>query len=162
MQERRTGVRLDLSVNGSPAHLDVDPHATLLDVLRRDLHLTGTKRGCDEGECGACTVLVDGQAVDSCIVAALAVNGCAIETVEGLARPGGELDRLQQGFVEKSAVQCGFCTPGFLMTLTAYLRDNPSPSPDQVRSAISGNICRCTGYAQIVEAVLAATAHEGG
>jgi aerobic-type carbon monoxide dehydrogenase small subunit (CoxS/CutS family) len=155
-------MQLELSVNGRPFRLEVDPHATLLDVLRRDLRLTGTKRGCDEGECGACTVLVDGQAVDSCIVAALAVNGCAIETVEGLAQPGGELDRLQRGFVETGAVQCGFCTPGFLMTLTAYLRENPAPTPDQVRSAIAGNICRCTGYVQIVEAVLAAIAQEVG
>ncbi len=153
-------MQLELSVNGRPVRLDVDPHATLLDVLRRDLLLTGTKRGCDEGECGACTVLVDGQAVDSCITAALSVNGCAIETVEGLAGPAGELDRLQLGFVKAGAVQCGFCTPGFLMTLTAYLRENPAPAPDQIREAIAGNICRCTGYSQIIEAVRAAIAEE--
>ena len=155
-------MHLELSVNDRAVHLDVDPHATLLDVLRRDLRLTGTKRGCDEGECGACTVLVDGRAVDSCVMAALAVNGCAIETVEGLAQPGGKLDRLQRAFVEAGAVQCGFCTPGFLMTLTAYLRENPAPTPDQVQGAIAGNICRCTGYVQIVEAVLAAIAQEAG
>jgi len=148
-------MRLELSLNGITTHLDIEDHATLLDVLRDDLQLTGTKRGCDEGECGACTVLVDGQAVDSCIVAAHSVNGCAIETVEGLARAGGELDRLQRGFIKAGAVQCGFCTPGFLMTLTAYLRENPKPTPEEVRCAVAGNICRCTGYSQIVEAVLA-------
>ena len=150
-------MQLDLSVNGVRARLDIEADATLLDVLRGDLQLTGTKRGCDEGECGACTVLVDGQAVDSCIVAAHSVNGCAIETVEGLARIGGELDRLQRGFIKTGAVQCGFCTPGFLMTLTAYLREHPSPTPDEIRTAVAGNICRCTGYAQIVEAVRAST-----
>src|SRR5882762_6286403 len=113
-------MQLELSVNGVPTRLDIEAHATLLDALRDDLRLTGTKRGCDEGECGACTVLVDGQAVDSCIVAALSVNGGRIDTVEGLGTTGGELDRLQRGFIEAGAVQCGFCTPGFLMTLTTF------------------------------------------
>src|SRR2546430_16310400 len=112
-------MQLELSVNGVHTHLDIEAHATLLDALRGDLFLTGTKRGCDEGECGACTVLVDGQAVDSCIVAALSVNGSRIETVEGLGTESNQLGRLQRGFVEAGAVQCGFCTPGFLMTLTA-------------------------------------------
>ena len=146
-------MELQLSVNGVARRLEVDPHATLLDVLREDLLLTGTKRRCDEGECGACTVLVDGRAADSCILAALSVNGCEVETVEGLGGPDGELDALQQAFIESGAVQCGFCTPGFLMTLTAFLRDNPTPTPEEIRSAIAGNICRCTGYSQIVEAV---------
>ena len=154
-------MQLELSINGSPVQLDIDPHATLLDVLRNDLLLKGTKRGCDEGECGACTVLVDGQAVDSCILSALSANGCEVETVEGLARPTRELSRLQRAFVDVGAVQCGFCTPGFLMTLTAYLRENARPTPEQVRDAIAGNICRCTGYSQIVDAALAATAAEG-
>lgn len=147
-------MELRVSVNGHQKVLEVDPHATLLDVLREGLHLTGTKRGCDEGECGACTVLIDGQAVDSCITTALSVNGCQVETIEGLTSPGGELSRLQRAFVEAGAVQCGFCTPGFLMTLTAFLRENPAPSADQVRMGIAGNICRCTGYAQMIEAVL--------
>jgi carbon-monoxide dehydrogenase small subunit len=154
-------MELELSVNGRPVQLDVQPHATLLDVLRQNLLLTGTKRGCDEGECGACTVLVDGQAVDSCIVAALSVNGRAIETVEGLAESNGPLSPLQGAFLETGAVQCGFCTPGFLMTATAYLRGDASPEPDRIRSAIAGNICRCTGYAPIVEAVRRAIV-EGG
>jgi aerobic-type carbon monoxide dehydrogenase small subunit (CoxS/CutS family) len=152
---------LELSVNGRRVQVDVEPHATLLDVLRHDLLLTGTKRGCDEGECGACTVLVDGQAVDSCIVAALSVNGLTIETVEGLAEPDGALSRLQQLFLETGAVQCGFCTPGFLMTATAYLRGDPSPEPDRIRGAIAGNICRCTGYSPIVEAVRLAVDEDG-
>ena len=150
-------LKLHVSVNGVGKVLDVNPHATLLDVLREDLLLTGTKRGCDEGECGACTVLVDGEGVDSCIVAAHSVNGCQIETVEGLESPGGELSRLQRAFVETGAVQCGFCTPGFLMTLTAFLRENSTPTDDEIRYAMAGNICRCTGYAQIVDAVLRAT-----
>jgi len=153
-------MQLELSVNGFPMRLEVDAHTTLLDMLREDLHLTGTKRGCDEGECGACTVLVDGQAVDSCIVAAHSVSNCKIETVEGLAVAGGELSPLQRGFIKAGAVQCGFCTPGFLMTLTAYLRENPAPTPEEIRSAIAGNICRCTGYSQIVEAVRASMSEE--
>lgn len=152
-------MELRVSVNGDRKVVQVTPHTTLLDVLRDDLLLTGTKRGCDEGECGACTVLVDGQAVDSCIVAALSVNGSRIETVEGLGSAGGELDRLQRGFVEAGAVQCGFCTPGFLMTLTTFIRENPTPTDDEIRNAIAGNICRCTGYSQIVDAVLRATAN---
>jgi len=151
-------MELRISVNGVSEVVQVDPHATLLDVLRDNLRLTGTKRGCDEGECGACTVLVDGQAVDSCIVAALSVNDGRIETVEGLGSEGGELDRLQRGFVEAGAVQCGFCTPGFLMTLTTFIREHPTPTGDEIRTAIAGNICRCTGYSQIVDAVLRATA----
>ena len=149
-------MELELTVNGAFRTVDVRPHATLLQVLRDDLGLTGTKEGCDEGECGACTVLVDGQAVDSCIVAALSVAGSQVETVEGLAAPDGELTALQHAFVDAGGVQCGFCTPGFLLTLTAFLRENASPSADEIREAIAGNICRCTGYTQIVEAVLAA------
>ncbi|MDQ2944023.1 MAG: (2Fe-2S)-binding protein [Candidatus Dormibacteraeota bacterium] len=151
-------MELRISVNGVAHLLHVPPHAVLLDVLRDELHLTGTKRGCDEGECGACTVLVDGQPADSCIVAALSVNGSRIDTVEGLGGAGGELDRLQRGFIEAGAVQCGFCTPGFLMTLSSFLRENADPTDDEIRNAIAGNICRCTGYSQIVEAVRRTTA----
>jgi aerobic carbon-monoxide dehydrogenase small subunit len=154
---REDELELELKVNGRLSRLDVDPHSTLLDVLRRDLMLTGTKRGCDEGECGACTVLVDGQAVDSCIVAAMSVNGSDIETVEGLADAAGGLSPLQAAFADSGAVQCGFCTPGFLMTLTARLREGVLAEETPIRDAIAGNICRCTGYSQIVEAVRSAT-----
>jgi aerobic-type carbon monoxide dehydrogenase small subunit (CoxS/CutS family) len=144
-------------VNGVPRTLEVRPHATLLSVLREDLGLTGTKEGCDEGECGACTVLVNGEAVDSCLQAALAVSGSDVRTVEGLARSGAALAPLQRAFVDAGGVQCGFCTPGFLMTLAAFLEENPTPTDDEIREAIAGNICRCTGYSQIVEAVLASS-----
>ena len=142
-----------MTVNGEPHVLDVPGHATLLQVLRDQLGLTGTKEGCSEGECGACTVLIDGQAVDSCLVMALAAAGAEIETVEGLAASDGTLSPLQRAFVEAGGVQCGFCTPGFLMTLTAMLREDPDPSEEEIRLAVAGNICRCTGYTQIVQAV---------
>src|SRR5262249_14184444 len=146
-------MRLDISVNGRAVRLDVEPHATLLDVLRERLLLTGTKRGCDEGECGACTVLIDGQAADACIVAAMSVNGCAIETVEGLALPGGTLSRLPQQLIRTGAVHGGFCRAGIRMPQTPALRETPTLSDDEALDAIAGNICRCTGYAQILEAV---------
>ena len=152
-------MELRIQVNGLLQTVDVQPHETLLHVLRERLRLTGTKEGCDEGECGACTVLVDGEAVDSCIVAALSVDGSTIETVEGLAGHG-ELSRLQKAFVNTGGVQCGFCTPGFLMALTAFLGENTDPSDDEIRTAIVGNICRCTGYSQIVEAVRVAVADD--
>lgn len=149
---------LAMKVNGRVHSLDVPPHTTLLHVLRNELGLTGAKEGCTEGECGACTVLVDGMAVDSCLFMAMAAAGSEITTVEGLAHDDGRLSTLQSAFVQAGGVQCGFCTPGFLMTLTAFLEENANPSEDEIRSAISGNICRCTGYAQIVEAVQSATA----
>jgi carbon-monoxide dehydrogenase small subunit len=147
-------VELRIKVNGEATMLDVAPHATLLNVLRDDLGLTGTKEGCDEGECGACTVLVDGHAVDSCLLAALSVQGSETTTIEGLLGEDGRLSPLQRAFVETGGVQCGFCTPGFLVTLTAFLHENQNPSEAEIREAIAGNICRCTGYSQIVEAVL--------
>ena len=146
-------MELTLVVNGTTHSLDAAPTATLLGVLRDHLGLTGTKEGCSEGECGACTVLIDGAAVDSCLVIAQSVNGSEIRTVEGLSESDGSLSRLQQQFVDSGGVQCGFCTPGFLMTLTAFLNEHPAPSDDEIREAIAGNICRCTGYSQIVEAV---------
>jgi aerobic-type carbon monoxide dehydrogenase small subunit (CoxS/CutS family) len=147
---------LVLTVNGRTHRLDAAPASTLLDVLREGLGLTGTKEGCAEGECGACTVLIDGRPVDSCLYAAHAASGRAITTVEGVGAP----DRpspIQQAMVEAGAVQCGFCTPGFVMTLTALLEENPRPDEAEVRTALAGNLCRCTGYAQIVDAVLAVT-----
>ena len=146
-------MELTFVVNGETRSLDVPAHATLLDVLRDRLALTGTKEGCNEGECGACTVLLDGQAVDSCLVIAYAAAGSEIRTVEDLAGPDGSLSALQRAFVDAGAVQCGFCTPGFLVTLTALLEENPDPSEDEIRVAVAGNICRCTGYTQIVQAV---------
>jgi carbon-monoxide dehydrogenase small subunit len=126
--------------------------ATLLDVLREHLGMTGTKRGCEIGECGSCTVLLNGQAVNSCTVLALQAQGQKVETVEGLGKDG-ELSSLQQSFVEEHAVQCGFCTPGMLMSSTALLRDNKNPSEEDIRRAISGNLCRCTGYMPIIKAI---------
>ena len=151
---------LTIIVNGTRRELDVDPHATVLDVLRDELGLTGTKEGCTEGECGACTVLVDGAAVDACLLIALSVDGSEIETVEGIGGGGGELSPLQRELVDLGGVQCGFCTPGLVMTLTAFLRENRSPTREQIEEAIAGNICRCTGYTQIIEAVEAAAAQE--
>ena len=146
-------MRLDLTVNGVGRTLDVESDETLLHTLRERLFLTGTKEGCDEGECGACTVLIDGRPVDSCIYPALAASGAEVQTVESLVAPDGTLSPLQRAFVEKAAVQCGFCTPGFLMTLTALLEENPAPSREEVEEAVAGNICRCTGYSSIRAAV---------
>ncbi len=144
---------VEMTVNGHLRRVDVQPDETLLSVLRDRLQLRGSKDGCSEGECGACTVLLDGQPIDSCIYPAAAAAGREVRTVEGLAPSAGELSPLQQAFIDSGAVQCGFCTPGFLMTLTALLAENPNPTSAQVREAISGNICRCTGYQDIVRAV---------
>jgi carbon-monoxide dehydrogenase small subunit len=143
------------TVNGRLHVLGVPPHHTLLRVLRDELDLTGTKECCTEGECGACTVLVDAKAVDSCLVLAVEVDGCGITTVEGIAEDG-RLDPLQEAFLEHGAVQCGFCIPGLIVAGRALLDENPHPTPDEVTEAVSGNLCRCGGYGRIVEAVLAA------
>lgn len=146
---------LKLRVNGEDYEVYVEPWHTLLDVLRNELGLTGTKQGCDTGYCGACTVLIDGKAVKSCVVMARQVQGEDIVTIEGLGR-NGELDPLQQAFIDKFAIQCGFCTPGMLLSAKALLMENPHPSEDEIKEAIMGNLCRCTGYKKIVEAVQAA------
>jgi len=140
-------------VNGMSVQLEVEPSARLLDVLRGPLSLTGTKEGCGNGECGACTVLVDGRAVNACLFPALEADGAVVETIEGLAGEHGALSAEQRGFVEKGAIQCGFCTPGMIVSVTALLRRSPSPSDSEIREALVGNLCRCTGYVQIVEAV---------
>jgi carbon-monoxide dehydrogenase small subunit len=152
-------VQLLLKVNGRAHEVEARPTARLLDVLRDQLGLTGTKEGCAEGECGACTVIVDGQAVNACIMLAVQARGKEILTVEGLA-PDGELDLLQQKFVEYGAVQCGYCTPGMLMSAKALLMANPVPSDQDIRIALAGNLCRCTGYSAIVAAVKAAGGQE--
>jgi aerobic-type carbon monoxide dehydrogenase small subunit (CoxS/CutS family) len=141
-----------LSVNGEAVETSFAPYKTLLEVLREDLGLTGTKHGCELGECGACAVLVDGEPQLSCLVLALECEGRAIETVEGMAR-GAELHPLQAAFADLGAAQCGYCTPGILLTAKALLAREPHPSASRIKEAISGNLCRCTGYQQIVEAI---------
>lgn len=148
-------MRIEFKINGQSCCLEADPTLRLLDLLRDRLGLTGTKEGCGEGECGACTVIVDGQAVNSCLVLAPQVRGREVITVEGLAADG-QLDVLQQKFLEHSAVECGFCTPGMLMSAKALLMKNPRPSEEEIRLALAGNLCRCAGYTQIVKAVKAA------
>ena len=152
--------KLSLVVNGEPISIDVSPDARLIDVLRERLGLLGTKEGCSNGECGACTVLLDGRAIVSCLTPALEADGRDVLTIEGLVGPGGALSDVQQAFVERGGVQCGFCTPGMIMSAHALLLRNASPSDGEVRDALTGNLCRCTGYAQIIESVqLAAGKH---
>ena len=148
---------LRMNCNGRDVELEIRPSATLAHVLREQMGLTGTKIGCEEGECGACAVLVDGQAVNSCIYPAMKANGRSILTVEGLSRDG-KLHPLQRAFMEHGAVQCGYCIPGVLMSATALLQENAHPTEEEIRRAISGNLCRCTGYRLIVEAIQAASA----
>lgn len=143
-------------VNGEQTAINVEPTKTLLDVLREDLFLTGTKRGCGSGECGACTVLLNGQAVHSCLILAAELEGQDVLTIEGLSKNPKELHPLQKAFIEKGAVQCGFCTPGLMMSAKALLDRNPNPTEEEVRHSISGNLCRCTGYSKIVDAILTA------
>ncbi len=144
---------LKLHVNGEEFEVLTEVNKTLLEVLREDLRLTGTKRGCDLGACGACTVLIDGKPYLSCLTLAAAVQGKKIMTIEGLAQEG-KLHPLQKAFVEKGAIQCGFCTPGMIMTAKAFLDEHPHPLEGEVKKRISGNLCRCTGYVKIVEAIL--------
>jgi aerobic-type carbon monoxide dehydrogenase small subunit (CoxS/CutS family) len=147
-------VRIAAEVNGTPVQGDVEPRTLLSDFLRHDLRLTGTHIGCEHGVCGACTVQVDGEPVRSCLMFAVQIDGRAVRTVEALA--DGDLHPLQRAFHEAHALQCGFCTAGFLMSLEPFLREHPDPSEGEVREALAGNLCRCTGYEAIVEAVIAA------
>ena len=144
---------MELMVNGTRHEVAVEPRRTLLELLREDLNLVGTKHGCGEGDCGACVVLLNNTPVNACLVLALEAQGLEVLTIEGLAR-GNQLHPVQQTFVDVGAVQCGYCTPGMVLTATALLNRNPDPTEHQVRHAISGNLCRCTGYQKIVEAVL--------
>ena len=151
-------LNIRLSINGDICELLVEPQRTLLEVLREDLQLTGTKCGCNVGDCGACTVLMDGEPVNSCLVLAVRAQGKDIQTIEGLAAQGSaphQLHPLQESFLKNGASQCGFCTPGMIMAGKALLDENPQPTESEVRTAISGNICRCTGYKKIVEAIQA-------
>jgi carbon-monoxide dehydrogenase small subunit len=148
---------LRLKINGDDVEVMVHPNSTLLDLLRDELDLTGAKQGCGEGDCGACTVLLDGAPVSSCLMLALQAEGCEVLTVEGLAEKG-RLHPIQRAFIEVGGVQCGFCTPGMLLTAKGLLDANPDPSDREIREAIAGNLCRCTGYQKIVEAISAAAA----
>ncbi len=149
-----------LKVNGRTYNLNVETHRTLVEVLRETLGFTGTKKSCNEGECGACTILLDGEPAASCLVLAVAAQGKEITTIEGLAE-GTKLHPLQEAFVKHMGIQCGFCTPGMVMAAKAFLDKNPKPTAMEVRKAISGNLCRCTGYQQIVDAIMAASAAIG-
>lgn len=152
-------VIISLKVNEIRHEVAVEPRRTLLEVLRNDLGLTGTKKGCGIGDCGSCTVLLDSVPTLSCLTLAVQADGCTVETVEGLSTDG-KLSALQKAFIEKGAVQCGYCTPGMLMTSTELLRRIPHPTEAEIRRAISGNLCRCTGYQKIVEAIQAASSGE--
>ena len=145
-------MRVSFYVNDRPVQLETEPDRRLLDLLREDLHLTGTKEGCGEGECGACTVLLDGEPVHACLTLAIQLEGHHVTTIEGLSA-AGELDILQNAFVEELAIQCGFCTTGMIMSAKALLIKDPDPDEEMIREALSGNICRCSGYVQIVKAV---------
>jgi len=148
-------MQISITVNGTNYNLDVEPQERLLDTLRTKLKLTGAKEGCGEGECGACTVIMDGKAVNSCMVLAYQARDTNIMTIEGLAQHG-ELDVIQNAFVENGAVQCGYCTPGMVMSAKALLMKNPDPSEEEIKTTISGNLCRCTGYLTITKAIQAA------
>lgn len=154
-------MQLNFFVNDAPVSLEVDPQRRLLDILREDLELTGTKEGCSEGECGACTVIMDGLAVHSCLTLAAQLQGRHVTTIEGLEK-NEELDILQHCFVEEIAIQCGFCTTGMIMSAKALLLHNPHPTEEEIRTALSGNLCRCSGYVQIVNAVSRAARELGG
>jgi aerobic carbon-monoxide dehydrogenase small subunit len=145
-------VSFAFTVNGGPVEVEVTGMRRLLDVLREDLGLTGTKEGCGEGECGACSVLIDGEVVDACLVPVSQAAGTSVQTVEGLA-PAGELGTLQQAFLETGGAQCGICTPGMLMAGAAFLESGASPTEENIREAIAGNLCRCTGYTKIIDAI---------
>jgi carbon-monoxide dehydrogenase small subunit len=151
-----------MTVNGEERETTVEPRLTLADFLRERCHLTGTHLGCEHGVCGACTVLVDGAAVRACLMFAVQAEGADVTTVEGMASPDGELSVVQQAFRDCHGLQCGFCTPGFVVSVTAFLRDNPNPTDDEIRHGLGGNLCRCTGYQGIIAAVQQAASNITG
>ena len=155
-------VDVELTVNGARRRLRVDPRKTLADALREDLQLTGTHLGCEHGVCGACTVLLDGRAVRSCLLFAVQLEGSEVTTVEGLSPQDGTLSPVQQAFRDCHGLQCGFCTPGFIVSVTAFLTDNPRPNDTEIRDGLAGNLCRCTGYQGIVRAVRQAADTKAG
>ncbi|HEV2862824.1 MAG TPA: (2Fe-2S)-binding protein [Pyrinomonadaceae bacterium] len=159
MPEERSKIKVNCTVNGEPVALAAYPLERLLDALRRELRLTGTKEGCGEGECGACSVMLDGRLVNSCLVPAAQVEGSVIRTIEGVAE-GGRLHAVQQAFIETGGAQCGICTPGMVLAAVALLEQQPHPGEDDIRRALAGNLCRCTGYVKIFESVLKAV--DGG
>ena len=146
---------IELNVNGRDYSLEVEPNRTLLEAIRQDIGLTGTKRNCEKGVCGTCTIIMDGKSMNSCLVLAIEAQGREIVTVEGLESETGELHPVQTAFMEKGAIQCGYCTPGMVMSAKALLDRNPNPTIDDARKGIEGNLCRCTGYVKIVDAILA-------
>lgn len=160
-EEKKQVFRLQCTINGKAVDREVDPVRRLLDVLREDLHLLGTKEGCGKGECGACTIFLNGRPVDACLVLAIQADGGDIVTIEGLAREG-RLDTLQETFIREGAVQCGFCIPGMIMAARALIDENPDPNLEQVKVGLGGNLCRCTGYTKIFQAVLRAAQIERG
>ena len=147
---------VEVTINGERQELTLEPYRSLLDVLRNEVGLTGTKKGCDVGDCGACTVLLDGKPVNSCLVLGVEVGGCEVVTIEGLQPDPERLHPLKESFMQHGGAQCGFCTPGFIMMAKALLDENPDPTEDEIRFGIAGNICRCTGYTKIVTAIQAA------
>ncbi len=153
-------MKVEFTINGRRRQFDVEPNQLLINLLREKLYLTGTKYGCGIGECGACTVLVDGEPVLSCLTLAVDVHGRNVTTIEGLAE-GDEIDVVQKAYLEEGAVQCGFCTPGFIMTTKALLKENPSPTEEEIKEYLKGNYCRCTGYINIIKAVKRATEMSG-
>ncbi|HVN22421.1 MAG TPA: (2Fe-2S)-binding protein [Syntrophorhabdales bacterium] len=151
---------MQFTLNGEQVKVEVEPTWTLLYLLREKLELTGTKLGCGYGECGACTVIMDGRAVNACLVPVLEAEGTSVTSIEGLAEPSGQLHPLQKAFIDHGAVQCGFCTPGMIMSAKALLDEKQSPTEDEIKESIAGNLCRCTGYVKIIEAVKAAATEQ--
>ena len=147
-------------LNGHEVSAEVESHKMLLQVLRDAFQLIGTKEGCGQGECGACTVLVDGMSVDSCIYPVFEIEGKSVTTIEGLVREGNKLHPIQQSFVDNGAIQCGFCSPGMIMSAEALLRENPNPTDSEIKRGISGNLCRCTGYVQIIDSIKKVAAYK--